>query len=61
MAIDRSGVSAGTSATTRTPSICVLHQPESGSEPAGNGPDDGIFNLKLAEFQKLYQTLMYTE
>ena len=39
----------------------TLRNPWGEVEPAGNGPDDGIFNLKLAEFQKLYQTLMYTE
>ncbi len=39
----------------------TIRNPWGEVEPAGNGPDDGIFNLKLADFQKLYQTLMYTE
>lgn len=39
----------------------TLRNPWGEVEPAGNGPDDGIFNLKLSDFQKLYQTLMYTE
>ncbi|MBL8956115.1 MAG: hypothetical protein JNK82_35405 [Myxococcaceae bacterium] len=37
-----------------------LRNPWGESEPAGNGPNDGVFKLKLAEFSRLYQTLMYT-
>ena len=38
-----------------------LRNPWGESEPAGNGPNDGIFSLKLADFTKLYSSLMYTE
>ncbi|MBX5483316.1 MAG: hypothetical protein IRZ16_15960 [Myxococcaceae bacterium] len=38
----------------------ILRNPWGQSEPAGNGPDDGIFKLTLEQFCKLYQTLMYT-
>jgi hypothetical protein len=38
----------------------TLRNPWGEVEPAGNGPDDGVFNLPLNEFQKLYQTLMFT-
>ncbi len=37
-----------------------LRNPWGESEPAGNGPNDGVFLLKLKDFNKLYQTLMYT-
>ena len=37
----------------------TLRNPWGESEPAGNGPNDGVFQLKLEEFSKLYQTLMY--
>jgi hypothetical protein len=37
-----------------------LRNPWGESEPAGNGPNDGVFKLKLSEFSRLYQTLMYT-
>jgi hypothetical protein len=38
----------------------TLRNPWGESEPAGNGANDGIFDLKLADFAKLYETLMYT-
>jgi hypothetical protein len=38
----------------------VLRNPWGESEPAGNGANDGVFKLKLDQFAKLYQTLMYT-
>jgi hypothetical protein len=38
----------------------VLRNPWGESEPAGNGPNDGVFKLKLDEFAKLYSSLMYT-
>lgn len=38
----------------------TLRNPWGESEPAGNGPDDGVFKLPLEQFCKLYQTLMYT-
>ena len=37
-----------------------MRNPWGESEPAGNGANDGIFKLKLEEFAKLYQNLMYT-
>lgn len=37
----------------------TLRNPWGESEPAGNGANDGVFQLKLEEFTKLYQTLMY--
>ncbi len=37
----------------------VIRNPWGESEPAGNGPNDGIFKLKLEDFTKLYQNLMY--
>jgi hypothetical protein len=36
----------------------TLRNPWGESEPAGNGPNDGVFDLKLADFQKLYETFM---
>ena len=38
----------------------VLRNPWGESEPAGNGANDGVFKLKLAEFQKLYDNVMTT-
>jgi hypothetical protein len=38
----------------------VLRNPWGESEPAGNGANDGVFKLKLEEFQKLYDNVMYT-
>ncbi|MFT3706257.1 MAG: C2 family cysteine protease [Archangium sp.] len=38
----------------------VLRNPWGESEPSGNGANDGVFKLKLAEFQKLYDNVMYT-
>ncbi|MBE2250341.1 MAG: hypothetical protein IAE78_12425 [Myxococcus sp.] len=38
----------------------ILRNPWGESEPAGNGANDGVFKLKLEEFAKLYQNLMYT-
>jgi hypothetical protein len=37
-----------------------LRNPWGESEPAGNGPNDGIFYMKLQDFTKLYESLMYT-
>jgi hypothetical protein len=39
----------------------VLRNPWGESEPAGNGANDGVFKLKLEEFQKLYENVMTTE
>ncbi|MFL5318236.1 MAG: C2 family cysteine protease [Myxococcaceae bacterium] len=39
----------------------TLRNPWGESEPAGNGANDGIFNLKLSEFTNLYQTLMWAQ
>jgi hypothetical protein len=39
----------------------TLRNPWGESEPAGNGPNDGVFDMKLADFTKLYQTVMYTD
>ncbi|MHB8876556.1 MAG: C2 family cysteine protease [Myxococcaceae bacterium] len=38
-----------------------IRNPWGQSEPAGNGPDDGIFLLKLKDFTKLYSSVMYTD
>jgi hypothetical protein len=38
----------------------TLRNPWGESEPAGNGANDGIFDIKLADFSKLFETLMYT-
>jgi hypothetical protein len=38
----------------------TLRNPWGESEPAGNGANDGIFDLPLKDFAHLYQTLMYT-
>jgi hypothetical protein len=37
-----------------------LRNPWGESEPAGNGPNDGIFLLPIKEFTKLYSSVMYT-
>ena len=37
-----------------------LRNPWGESEPAGNGANDGIFEVDLETFSKLYQNLMYT-
>lgn len=37
-----------------------LRNPWGESEPAGNGPNDGFFELKLKDFTKLYSSVMYT-
>ncbi|MCA2980491.1 MAG: hypothetical protein INH41_19715 [Myxococcaceae bacterium] len=37
----------------------VLRNPWGESEPSGNGANDGIFKLKLQDFAKLYQNVMY--
>jgi len=37
-----------------------LRNPWGESEPAGNGSNDGIFELDIKTFNKLYQNLMYT-
>ena len=37
-----------------------LRNPWGESEPAGNGANDGIFELDIKTFSKLYQNLMYT-
>ncbi len=36
-----------------------LRNPWGSSEPAGNGPDDGIFDLDVATFRKLYQGITF--
>ena len=41
-----------------TDRFVVLRNPWGESEPAGNGANDGIFKLKLEEFQKLYENVM---
>ncbi len=40
--------------------IVILRNPWGESEPAGNGANDGVFKLKLEEFQKLYDNVMTT-
>ncbi len=45
---------------TGTERYVVLRNPWGESEPAGNGANDGVFKLKLEEFQKLYDNVMYT-
>lgn len=37
----------------------VLRNPWGESEPAGNGPNDGVFKLKLEDFTKLYQSMYF--
>ena len=39
----------------------ILRNPWGESEPAGNGANDGIFKLKLDDFAKLYQNVMYVQ
>ena len=43
-----------------TDRFVVLRNPWGESEPAGNGANDGVFKLKLDEFQKLYDNVMFT-
>jgi hypothetical protein len=38
----------------------TLRNPWGESEPAGNGPNDGVFDLPIKDFTKLYSSLMYT-
>jgi hypothetical protein len=38
-----------------------LRNPWGESEPAGNGPNDGVFELKLQDFTRLYSSVMYTQ
>ncbi|HEY1089242.1 MAG TPA: C2 family cysteine protease [Archangium sp.] len=38
----------------------VLRNPWGESEPANNGANDGVFKLKLQDFQKLYDNVMFT-
>ncbi|MBL8922225.1 MAG: hypothetical protein JNJ54_25470 [Myxococcaceae bacterium] len=45
---------------TGTEKYVIIRNPWGESEPSGNGANDGIFKLKLQEFGKLYQNLMYT-
>jgi hypothetical protein len=35
----------------------ALRNPWGSSEPAGNGPDDGIFDMNMADFMRLYEQL----
>jgi hypothetical protein len=44
-----------------TDRFVILRNPWGESEPAGNGPDDGVFKLKLEDFTKLYQSLYFQE
>jgi hypothetical protein len=44
-----------------TQKYVVLRNPWGESEPAGNGANDGVFKLKLEDFGRLYQNLMYVE
>lgn len=37
----------------------TLRNPWGDSEPAGNGADDGVFKLKLSEFRRLYENVMF--
>ncbi len=37
----------------------TLRNPWGESEPAGNGANDGVFKLSLADFRKLYDNVMY--
>ena len=46
--------------TAGTERFVVLRNPWGESEPAGNGANDGVFKLKLSEFQKLYDNVMTT-
>ena len=38
-----------------------LRNPWGESEPAGNGPNDGVFELPIKDFTKLYSSVMYTQ
>ncbi|MDP3157347.1 MAG: C2 family cysteine protease [Archangium sp.] len=40
--------------------ILIIRNPWGESEPAGNGANDGVFKMKLEEFQKLYDNVMTT-
>jgi hypothetical protein len=42
-----------------TDRFVIVRNPWGESEPAGNGPNDGIFKLKLEDFTKLYQSLYF--
>ncbi|MCU0697640.1 MAG: C2 family cysteine protease [Myxococcaceae bacterium] len=44
-----------------TEKLIVLRNPWAESEPRNNGPNDGIFKLKVSEFMKLFQSLMWVE
>jgi hypothetical protein len=46
--------------TAGTERYVVLRNPWGESEPANNGANDGVFKLKLADFQKLYDNVMFT-
>lgn len=39
----------------------TLRNPWGESEPANNGPNDGVFELEMAVFAKLYQNIMYVK
>ncbi len=39
--------------------MVTLRNPWGVDEPAGNGPDDGIFKLKTSDFRRLYQGINY--
>jgi Calpain family cysteine protease len=39
--------------------LVTLRNPWGESEPAGNGANDGIFDMKIDDFKKLYQTLYF--
>ena len=43
-----------------TDRILIIRNPWGESEPAGNGANDGVFKMKLEEFQKLYDNVMTT-
>jgi len=43
-----------------TDRMVILRNPWGESEPAGNGANDGVFKLKLEDFQKLYDNVMTT-
>ncbi|MGV3624682.1 MAG: C2 family cysteine protease [Archangium sp.] len=45
--------------TSGSEKYVVLRNPWGESEPAGNGANDGVFKLKLSEFRKLYDNVMY--
>ena len=39
--------------------VVILRNPWGDAEPAGNGADDGVFKLKLSEFRRLYENVMF--